>query len=611
MAARELFTASGPVAVTGAALSPTGGFELNGETLDPHRDRAVRSSLWVGALCSDAEVEGLRDGELILDGSATEGSILVAAIKGGLAPDTLRAAHPRIDLRDRSDGRRHMITVHRSEHGLVAMLKGAPDEVFTMCSRVDLADAVAPLDESRLEQFANHNAQMANRAMRVLALAHRSLPAEYTEDDLVSGYTLSGLIGLVDPVRPAAPAAIKALHRAGIRTVMITGDQALTATAVARELGLSRRGQLNVLEAGDLSALDGEALRGLVRDVNIFARVAPEMKLAVVRAIQANGEVAAMTGDGVNDAPALRAADVGVAMGHRGSELARGLADVVLSTDDFSQMVDAVEEGRLVRANVQRVLHYLLSTNASEVWVVAGAVALGLPSPLTPLQLLWINLVTDLAPGLAMALEPRDPDLMQQPPRHPKEPIVPGAMLRRILAESAVIAGGALGVYAIGIARHGLGPVAQSMAFASLLGSQLLHVGWARAGERPALTGSRGRHNPYLAGAMGLSIVLQGAALFVPPLRAALGGAPLALLDLGIALAGAALPSIAIEVSRFLTPHAQRALPPPSATAPSDPAPTRPERRAPSEPNAERHRAAAPRPTVPSMQASLSRGGSR
>jgi Ca2+-transporting ATPase len=331
---------------------------------------------------------------------------------------------------------------------------------------------------------------------------------------------------------------------------------------------------LNVLEAGDLSALDGPALQGLVRDVSIFARVAPEMKLAVVRALQANGDVAAMTGDGVNDAPALRAADVGVAMGERGSELARGLADVVLSTDDFSKMVDAVEEGRLVRANVQRVLHYLLSTNASEIWVVAGAVALGLPSPLTPLQLLWLNLVTDLAPGLAMALEPRDPDLMQQPPRDPKEPIVPGPMLRRILAESAAIATGALTVYGIGVSRYGLGPTAQTMAFASLLGSQLLHVGWARAGDRPALTGSRGRKNPYLLPAMGLSVALQAAALFVPPLRTLLGGAPLGLLDIGIALAGAALPSIAIEVSRFLNP--QHALPAPvdAADAPTPVAPT-------------------------------------
>jgi P-type Ca2+ transporter type 2C len=571
MAARELFTADGPVAVQGPALSPTGAFELRGQPLEPHRHRAVRTALWVGALNSDAEVEGLRDGELILDGSATEGSILVAAIKAGLDPVALRASHPRLDLRDRSDGRRHMITVHRTEYGLQATLKGAPDEVLAMCSRVDLADGVADFDDELFARFADHNAQMQARAMRVLAIAHRRLPSEYAESDLAGGYTLSGLIGLVDPIRPAAPAAIKALHRAGIRTVMITGDQALTATAVARELGLSRRGQLNVLEAGDLGALDGPALQGLVRDVTIFARVAPEMKLAVVRALQANGEVAAMTGDGVNDAPALRAADVGVAMGERGSELARGLADVVLSTDDFSRMVDAVEEGRLVRANVQRVLHYLLSTNASEIWVVAGAVALGLPSPLTPLQLLWLNLVTDLAPGFAMALEPRDPDLMHQPPRDPKEPIVPGPMLRRILAESAAIATGALAVYGIGVSRYGIGPAAQTMAFASLLGSQLLHVGWARAGERPALTGSRGRKNPYLLPAMGLSVALQAAALFVPPLRSVLGGAPLGLADLGIALAGAALPSIAIEASRFLSPH--RALPAPAIEQAPTPAP--------------------------------------
>jgi Ca2+-transporting ATPase len=608
MAARELFTASGPVGITGPALSPTGGFELNGQAIDPHGHRAVRSSLWIGALCSDAEVEGLRDGEMILDGSATEGAILVAAIKGGLEPDPLRDAHPRIDLRDRSDGRRHMITVHRSELGLQAMLKGAPDEVLAMCSRVDLADGVAELDDTLMTRFADHNTQMATRAMRVLALAHRRLPSEYTEDDLGGGYTLSGLIGLVDPVRPAAPAAIRALHRAGIRTVMITGDQALTATAVARELGLSRRGQLNVLEAGDLSALDGQALRGLVRDVNIFARVAPEMKLAVVRAIQSNGEVAAMTGDGVNDAPALRAADVGVAMGQRGSELARGLADVVLSTDDFAQMVDAVEEGRLVRANVQRVLHYLLSTSASEVWVVAGAVALGLPSPLTPLQLLWLNLVTDLAPGLALALEPRDPELMEQPPRDPMEPIVPGPLLRRILAESAAIAGGALGVYALGIARHGLGPAAQTMAFASLLGSQLLHVGWARSGERPALSGSHGRRNPYLKGAMALSAALQAGALFLPPLRTALGGAPLALADLGIALAGAALPSIAIEISRFLGHRKPLALPAPADVAADE---LRPARRVPADGTRSQTDITGTFPVVASPLKRMARGGAR
>ena len=194
-----------------------------------------------------------------------------------------------------------------------------------------------------------------------------------------SGLTFLGLIGLVDPIRPAVPAAIRALHAAGIRTVMITGDQALTATAVARELGLSREARCKVLEAGDLHVAGRRGAAWPRSRRRIFARVPPEMKLEVVRALQANGKVVAMTGDGVNDGPALRAADVGVAMGERGTELARELADVVLSTDDFTLMVDAVEEGRLVRANVRRVLHYLLSTNPSEIWVVAGAVAIGLP----------------------------------------------------------------------------------------------------------------------------------------------------------------------------------------------------------------------------------------
>ncbi|MBA3330008.1 MAG: cation-transporting P-type ATPase [Actinobacteria bacterium] len=552
MAARELFAGREAIVVEGPALAPAGRFAANGATVKPGRHRAVAASLLIGSLCSDAEVEGMRDGQLVLDGSATEGALLVAAVKAGRDPAALREAYPRLDQRDRSDGRRHMVTVHQGPDGLVAMLKGAPDEVLPMCDTVELTNRVVPLDEEVRSEYADYNADMAGRAMRVLALAHRVLPEGYGEAELGRGYTLSGLIGLVDPIRPAVPAAIKALHGAGIRTIMITGDQALTATAVARELGLSRRGSLNVLEAGDLALVDPETLRGLVRDVGIFARVAPETKLQVVRALQANGKVVAMTGDGVNDAPALRAADVGVAMGERGSELARDLADVVLSTDDFSLMVDAVEEGRLVRANVRRVLHYLLATNASEVWAVAGAVALGLPSPLTPLQLLWLNLVTDLAPGLALALEPGDPGLMAQPPRDPSEPIIPGPMLRGILAESGVIAGGALGVYGIGIARHGIGPAAQTMAFASLLGAQLLHVALARAGERPALSGNRGRRNPALGVAMVGSGALQLLSLFFPPLRTALGGAPLALADLGIALVGALLPAVLVEITRML-----------------------------------------------------------
>jgi Ca2+-transporting ATPase len=330
---------------------------------------------------------------------------------------------------------------------------------------------------------------------------------------------------------------------------MITGDQALTAAAVARELGLHNSSRPPVLEAGELVTLDHERLRARVRDVQVFARVSPELKLAIVRALQANGEVVAMTGDGVNDGPALRAADVGVAMGQHGTELARELADVVLSTDDFGLMPDAVEEGRLVRANIRRVLQYLLTTNASEVWAVAAAVAAGLPSPLTPLQLLWLNLVTDLAPGLGLAMEPREPGLMSQPPRDPREPIVPRSLLRRILVESTAIAAGTLAAYVLGVMRHGRGPVAQSMAFASLVGAQLLHVPFARSGTEPVTSRGRPPNRALMLGVI-LSAALQLAALFVPPLRGALGGAALGLADLGIAGLGAVVPLLAIQMHR-------------------------------------------------------------
>ncbi|MFN0073068.1 MAG: HAD-IC family P-type ATPase [Chloroflexota bacterium] len=549
MAATEMYVGGRVIRLTGAAYSPVARFEIDGETISPLKDRALESSLIVGTLCSDADIQRDGQGDLVIDGSATEGAIQIAAIKAGVDTTSLRDRHPRLDLRDRSDGRRHMVTVHRVGDRLMALMKGSPEEVLALSDTALYPDGERPLDESLQAEIGQRNADMSGRAMRVLGMAERELPENYDPDELGRGYRFLGLIGLVDPVRPAVPAAIRALHTAGIRTVMITGDQALTATAVARELGLSRRGSLRVLEAGDLSSMNPESLRGLVRDVGIFARVPPEMKLQVVRALQDNGEVVAMTGDGVNDGPALRAADVGVAMGERGTELARELADVVLSTDDFTQMVDAVEEGRLVRANVRRVLHYMLSTNASEIWVVAGAVAFGFPSPLTPLQLLWLNVVTDLAPGLGLAVEPREPNVMQQPPRDPKEPIIPVPLMKRMLLESGAIAAGALTTYGIGVARYGIGPVAQTMAFASLVGAQLLHVPLSRAGDGPATLGGRPKNNMLWIG-VGISAALQGLALFFPPLRFALGSAPLALFDLGVCALGAFLPIAAIETER-------------------------------------------------------------
>ena len=565
MALREIVVDGEAIRVGGDALSPVGTFSLAGGEADPTEVPGLLDALRIGALCTDAELETDGSGRLSIVGSSTEGALLIAAAKAGLDPNGLAAAYPRIDRRDRAVGRNYMITMHRAppgeafgslglgaDGGLVALAKGAPREIMALCDRTMHAGDVSPLDDEARDRAVARNLEMADHGLRVMALAAKRLPEGYSDDDLRRGFVWYGLVGLVDPIRADVPAAVRALHRAGVRTIMITGDQARTAVAVARQLGLSRRGSFRVIEGTEFADLPPDERRNAVRDVDIFARVPPELKLAVVRALQESGEIVAMTGDGVNDAAALRAADVGVAMGESGTELARELADVVLSTDDFARFVDAVEEGRLVRANVRRVLHYLLATNASEVWVVTTATAAGLPVPLSPLQLLWLNVISDVGPAIGLATEGPPADLMAQPPRDPKEPIVSGRLWRQIGAESAAISLGALGAYGAGLLLHGGGPTARTMAFASLTWSQLLHVPLARSGEwreiaTPLLA------NPVLGIGIGVSLLLQLGAVFFPPLRAALGGGPIGLIDLLISAVAALVPILGIQLARLMS----------------------------------------------------------
>jgi Ca2+-transporting ATPase len=332
---------------------------------------------------------------------------------------------------------------------------------------------------------------------------------------------------------------------------MITGDQPATAHAVAKELGLNGAGALDVIDAEALGRMGAGELGEVARRTPVFARVSPSHKLEIVRALQSAGQVTAMTGDGINDGPALKAADVGVAMGRGGTNLARQTASVVLEDDELSTMLEAIRRGRTVHGNIRRSIRFILATNLSEIMVVLAATAGGLGQPLQPLQLLWINLISDVFPCLALAVEPPEPDLLRQPPRDPHEPIIPVSQLRGVAGEAAIISASALAAYGYGLARYGLGPRAGTLAFTSLVAGQLLHAWSCRSERHGVFTPEALPPNRYLNAAVLGSLALQAAALLIPGLRSALGLGRLSLVDGLVAGAGGVVPFAINELRKL------------------------------------------------------------
>jgi len=422
-------------------------------------------------------------------------------------------------------------------------VKGAPEEVLRLSARWLTSEGEATLDRPARRRILRANDRMADEGMRVLGLAFKTLPggAEASWGDL----TWIGLVGLIDPIRDGVSEAIELCHQAGIRPMMITGDQGLTAVAVGRRLGLLRNGQIRVLEAGELARLDAGAMQGVVREVDVFARVAPAQKYEIVRALQAGGEVVAMTGDGVNDGPALKAADIGVAMGERGTEMARDVADVILMDDHFGSIVAAVEQGRTLRANLQKSLRFLLATNLAEVLVTFGAMLVARAEPLSALHLLWINLVSDVVPALALGMEPAEPGIMRQPPPVPGASLISRDALVTMAVDAAVMAATTLTAFGITRARSGDPLHASTIAFSTLSASQLLYALACRSDERSGLR--RLGESPAVLAGVGGMLMLQAATVIVPPLRSLLRTTPLGLVDVALIGAGAALPLLVRE----------------------------------------------------------------
>jgi P-type Ca2+ transporter type 2C len=427
MTVRRLFLDGRDIEVTGSGYEPVGEFHPGDHSMITVSHPVLHMAARIALLCNDAALRE-EGGTWQVRGDPTEGALLVLARKAGLELSSLLAANPRVAEIPFGSDRKRMATIHQGPRELVMMLKGAPENLMPFCQKVLTAQGEKPLSEAGRQEITDQAERMASQALRVLGLAYRCLDAipELTpaseEEDLV----WVGLVGIIDPPRPEAKEAVRRCHKAGIRVIMVTGDHPDTAYAIGRELGLVARTDTadpHVLTGQEVKAMDDSQLLAALKEVNIFARVSPDHKLRLVNLLKGQGEVVAMTGDGVNDAPALKRADIGVAMGLTGTEVTKETAAMILADDNFATLVAAVEEGRGIFDNIKKYLVFLLSCNLAEILVLTGAFFLGLPLPLIALQILWVNLTTDGLPALALGVDPKAPDIMARPPRPPEEGI--------------------------------------------------------------------------------------------------------------------------------------------------------------------------------------------
>jgi Ca2+-transporting ATPase len=487
-------------------------------------DELLEQVLRVGVLCNEAVFRTDNKAEPVTIGDPTETALLVVADALFLDVSNERANHPKLAEQPFHASTKRMTTFHRRIDGQhFAALKGAPAVVLEACSTYAVGEDVRSLDGEARARFTLVNEQMADRALRVLALAvkHFGKNAKpLSDDDLETGYTLLGLVGMNDPPRAGVAEAIRRARIAGIRTVMLTGDQLNTGRAIARELGLGGS-EPRAVHARDLIGIDQKHLANLARSTDVFARVTPEDKLRIVEALQKAGEVVAVTGDGVNDAPALKRANIGIAMGQRGTEVAKEAADVVLADDNFATILLAVEGGRTIYANITKFVHMMFSHNLGEVVMIFSAIAMGWPLPLLPLQILWMNLVTDVFPALALAVEPASPELMRQPPRDPHVRLLSRNFMLLIGWQAVMLAALALAAYAWALQIYGPGAHARTVALLSLIGVQLGHMFNCRSRTRSAFNGLF--TNPFIWIASLIVIALQLLAIYVSPLARVLG----------------------------------------------------------------------------------------
>jgi Ca2+-transporting ATPase len=542
MSVVEILTDSKHIQVT------NGNFIDGEEMINPYSYNELLKLIHVSVLCNESEVSKQND-EYVVRGSATENALIYAAISAGVDVITLKAKYPLLQTNLRSENRNLMSTIHATHncHQMVAV-KGNPAEVLQICHRWMKSGQIVPLTAEGRQKMEIENDRMAGKALRVLGIAYGYIEEgdnsnNHHESDLI----WLGLVGMADPLRTGAKKLIADFHQAGINTVMITGDQSPTAYAIAKELELNRHTQLEILDSNNLNNLTPEALAALSDKVDVFARISPSNKLQIVQALQTSGKVVSMTGDGINDAPALKAAQIGVAMGKEGTDVAREVADIVLEDDRLETMMIAISRGRTIYNNIRKSVHFLLATNLSEIMVMITATAVGIGEPLNAIQLLWLNLVTDIFPGLSLAMEAPEPDVLNQPPRNPNEPIINNTDFGRIVFESATISISTLAAYGYGIFKYGISPKARALAFMTLTSGQLLHTTSSRSEKHSIFSKEKLPPNPYLNTAILGSFGIQFLTLTVPQLRGLLKMTQLNIVDIAVITSGALLPLLVNE----------------------------------------------------------------
>jgi len=556
MTLRQIYLSGRTIEITGAGYRPEGEFLENGQKLDPRKEEGLLLALRICALCNDSTLKSDGDRHQLL-GDPTEGALLVAALKAGLDQKTLQEGQPRLAELPFSSEKRYMATLHPCQGGkhgqAVAYVKGSVDRVLAMSRRILENGIAQEMTSEKMAEIEEKNVEMGSKALRVMALAYAECapaPEQLSHEHLDGNLILVGLVGMIDPPRQEAKRAIADCKRAGIRVMMITGDQKVTAVAIADELGLPPGEAVTGLE---LTQMSDEELSDRIEGISVFARVEPIQKLRIVNAMKSRGYTVAVTGDGVNDGPALRAADIGIAMGIKGTDVAREASDMVLTDDNFASIVAAVEEGRVIFSNIRRSVFYLLSTNVGELFTWILAVVAGIPLPVVAVQILWINLVTDGVCTIPLGLEPKHRNVLEEPPRRKKAGIVYIGMLWRIVFIALFMSIVTFFVFKWELPRVGLDE-ARTIAFSMLVAFQWFNALNARS-DQQSLFKLGLCSNRLLLGGIGLAILLQAMVIYAPPFQKLFYTVPLDPGDWGVVVLMAGGIFVIEELRKLIVPR--------------------------------------------------------